>query len=90
MTKLLVVVSLLAACYRPSKCDRYAEMEARCGDVGQNERETTRTLAAGMCEAAASPDPAVAHAGARFLQEADCAADAADCDAYKKCRDAVK
>jgi len=92
VTKLLLACTVLAAaCHRPSKCEHYAEMEAKCGDVGKAEQETTRTLARGLCEAAGNADPAVAKAGEQFAKEADCAEqNPEDCDAYKKCRDAVK
>jgi hypothetical protein len=88
--KALLAAILLAACHQPSKCEHFARMEGKCGDVGQHEAETTRTLARAVCEAANSKDPAVAKAGDRFAREADCAEKSDDCDAYKKCRDAVK
>ena len=65
-------------------------MEAHCGDVSQQEIETTSTLAHAVCDAADSKDPAVAKAGDHFAREADCATKTDDCDEYKKCRAAVK
>ena len=85
---LLLVALLSAAACRSSHCARYAEMEAKCGDAADKDVNQRRTLARGMCEAADNSDPSVAKAGTRFAQEADCA-DTDDCDAYKKCRDAV-
>jgi len=91
--KWLVVVVLVAAggC-RSSRCARYADLEAKCGDAADHDLDRRRTLARGMCEAADSSDSTVATAGARFAKEADCAAEASDddCAAYKKCRDGVK
>jgi hypothetical protein len=91
VTKLLVAALVLCGCHHRSTCERYAEMEATCGDVGQAEMETTRTLARGMCEAAASSDPELAKAAAKFAREAECAEQAgSNCPAYKHCRDAEK
>jgi hypothetical protein len=98
VTKALVLAALLAACHHPSKCERFADWEAKCGESAQSERETTRTIARGACEAATSGDPAVAKAGAAFARQAECVDQVtpaekptpADCDAWKQCRDAVK
>jgi hypothetical protein len=91
VTKALLLVGMIAGCHHPSKCERFAEMEARC-ESGQKERETTRTLARGVCDAATSDDPAVAKAGATFASQAECVDQVTpdDCVAYKRCRDAVK
>jgi hypothetical protein len=88
----LLFAATLAACHRPSACERFAEIEARCGDVSQHERETTLTLARAICEAATSSDAEVAKAGATFARQAECVDQAGygDCDEYKKCRDAAK
>jgi hypothetical protein len=92
VTKRLFLAALLAACHHPSKCERFADWEATCGESAQRERDATRTIARSVCEAATSSDPAVAKAGAVFAQQADCVDQVtpADCDAYRKCRDAVK
>ena len=87
--RLLLVALVVTACHHPSKCERYAAWEAKCGDVARSEQDTEKTLARAMCEAAASSDPDLARAGAKFAKEAECA-DKTDCDEYKKCRDAVK
>ena len=87
--KLLLSACLLTACHHPSKCERFADMEAKCGDIPQHELAKTRTMARGICEAASSKDPSVAQAGAQFAQEADCAVTSPDCDEYRKCRDRV-
>ncbi|HTR54927.1 MAG TPA: hypothetical protein VMJ10_29775 [Kofleriaceae bacterium] len=88
--KSLLVVALLVVGACRSHCARYAEMEAKCGDAADKDVNQRRTLARGMCEAADNADSSVAKAGARFANEADCADATDDCDAYKKCRDAVK
>ena len=64
-------------------------METKCGDIAPSERENAKTLARAMCMAASSRDPDLARPGTKFGKEAECA-QTDDCDAYKKCRDAVK
>jgi hypothetical protein len=93
VTKQLLLAGVLAACHRPSVCERFAELEAKCGESNQHEQQTTRTLARGICEAANSADPDVAKAGAVFAKQAECAEqiENGDCNAYnKKCRDTAK
>jgi len=79
----LAVVLALAACGK-SKCEKYADMEWKCGKFPASEKDITLKLAEGMCEASDS-DKALA----KFAKEADCAAKAKDCAAYKACTDAV-
>jgi hypothetical protein len=87
---LLALLLLASGACRSSHCTRYADMEAKCGSAAPHDKAQTKTLARGMCEAADSSDPDVARGGAPFAKEADCAADADDCDAYKKCVAAIK
>jgi len=73
----------LAACGR-SKCEKYADMEWKCGHFPANEKDMTLQMAQGFC-AAADSDKAMA----RFGKEADCATKFTTCEDYKKCTGAV-
>lgn len=74
-----------------SKCEKYADMEVKCGSIPEGERDLTRQLAQGMCAASESgDDPDMAGMDKRFLAEAACAAKTDDCAAYKVCTDAIK
>jgi len=80
-----VLVVLLAAACGKSKCEKYADMELRCGDIPKSEEAITRQLAEGMCEGARElPESMRAH----FEREVECAAKHhkdGDCAAYKAC-----
>ena len=86
MTKLglgLALVLALPACGK-SKCEKYADMEWKCGNYPESEKDITLKMAEGMCEAADKEKTL-----ARFAKEADCAEKAKDCAAYKACSDAI-
>ena len=79
MTKLglglgLALLLALPACGK-SKCEKYADMEWKCGNYPESEKDITLKMAEGMCEAAG--------------QEKTLARFAKDCDAYKACSDAI-
>jgi hypothetical protein len=67
-----------------STCEKYAEIEWKCGDNPADEKDVTLRISEGFCEAA-DRDKAMAH----FAGEADCAAHFTTCEAYKKCTAAV-
>lgn len=80
------IAAALTACGK-SKCEKYADMEWKCGHYPADEKDITKTLARGMCEA--SDDPDAKELGQRIKAEAECAK-YEDCESYKKCTAAVK
>jgi len=73
-----------------SECQKYADMEWKCGDYPAKEEDITRQMAEGMCEGAKSIDEDKSGLGAHFKAEAACATKHAnDCAAYKACTDAA-
>jgi hypothetical protein len=94
MRNLFLAVALLstvAACGK-SRCDKYADMEVKCGNVPEKEQELTRALAGGMCSQSgeAAKDDTLKEMAQRFQKEADCAEKYTDCSQYKQCTDAIK
>jgi hypothetical protein len=86
MRTVLLVFALLTGCGK-SRCEKYAEMEVRCGGYPKSEEKLTRQLSEGMCETTGSVDKSLA---APVEHGADCAekflkSDYADCAGYKKC-----
>lgn len=79
-----------------STCEKYAEMEYRCGGYPASEESDTKMIAEAMCEGANMVDEPEARAITdRFKQEAACAArylksDHADCGGYKACTEAIE
>jgi hypothetical protein len=86
---LLVPLALLAACGK-STCEKYADMEWKCGNYPASEKDITKALAQGMCEAAESQNAELKDMGDHFKKEAACAAKFTDCAQYKACTDAVE
>ena len=86
MLKLLVITVFVVGCGK-SKCEKYADMEWKCGNYPAKEEDMTRKLAEGMCEAADSDKSEISQ---HFKKEADCAAKFSDCTQYKACTDAAK
>ena len=82
---LFVALAALAACSK-SKCEKYADMEWKCGNYPANEKEITMKLSEGMCSAAENGEKELQ----RFAKEADCAVKAKDCAEYKACGDALE
>jgi len=85
-----LAIGLFAAGCGKSRCEKYAEMEIRCGGYPASEEDLTRKLAEGMCETTGSVDKALA---APVEHAADCAVkflgkDTADCGGYKQCVEA--
>lgn len=94
--RIALVVSVLAglfvlpACGK-STCEKYADMEVKCGNYPAAEKEITHDLAQGMCMAADSEsDPAVKEMAEHFAKEAACAKKTSDCAEYKACTDAIE
>ena len=89
---LIAIASLVAApaCGK-STCEKYADMEVKCGNYPDNEKEITHDLAQGFCMAADSDDdPAAKEMAAHFKAEADCAKKTSDCAEYKACTDGIR
>ncbi len=89
---LVSVAALLAvpACGK-STCEKYADMEVKCGGYPAHEKQITHDLAQGFCMAADSDDdPAAQEMAAHFKAEAECAKKHSDCAEYKACTDAIK
>ena len=82
---------LVAPACGKSTCERYADMEVKCGNYPDSEKEITHDLAQGFCMAADSDDdPAAQEMVAHFKAEAECAKKHSDCAAYKACTDGVR
>ena len=84
----LILAAALAGCSK-SKCEKYADMEVKCGDIPEKEKDMTKVLARGMCEAADSGDKEAKALGDMIKLEAECTK-YEDCTEYKKCTEAVK
>ncbi len=92
MVKVIALLALLvpvAACGK-STCEKYADMEWKCGNYPETEKDITKALAQGMCEAADSGKKDLGEMADHFKKEAACAAKYTDCAEYKACTDAVK
>jgi hypothetical protein len=88
---LVSVAALLAipACGK-STCEKYADMEVKCGHYPADEKQITHDLAQGFCMAADSDEPGAQEMAAQFKAEAECAKKTSDCVEYKACTDAIK
>jgi hypothetical protein len=86
MTKLVLVGLFVVGCGK-SECEKYADMEWKCGNYPAKEEDITRKLSEGMCEAAKTEKSEFAQ---KFKKEAECAAKFSDCTQYKACTDALK
>jgi hypothetical protein len=81
----LAGVVALAGCSK-SRCEKYADMEIKCGGYPKSEEDFTRAMAEGACESMDKNDKVI---GAHIQHEADCAAKHMnDCAAYKACTEA--
>jgi hypothetical protein len=80
-----IVVVALAGCGK-SKCEKYAEMEWKCGHFPADQKDMTITLARGMCDSADDPD--LKSLGSSIKAEAECTK-FDDCESYKKCTNAA-
>lgn len=87
LTLLLFGWATTAAC-KKSTCEKYADMEVKCGGIPAKEAELTRAMAQGMCS---EDPPAGAEEFSKMLRlEASCAENTTDCAAYKACIDKIK
>jgi hypothetical protein len=88
MAKVLQVAALVAALTACSKsrCEKYADMEIKCGGIPKSEEAMTRKLAEGMCESADSEKSEISN---MFKAEAECAAKHSDCAGYEACTKAA-
>jgi hypothetical protein len=88
---LVIAALLVAPACGKSTCEKYADMEVKCGDYPAAEKDITHDLAQGFCMAADSDtDPAAKEMAAHFAKEAECAKKTSDCAEYKACTDAIK
>ncbi|MBA3457757.1 MAG: hypothetical protein H0T42_32040 [Deltaproteobacteria bacterium] len=87
----LPLASLLAAagCGK-TECEKYADMEWKCGNYPAKEEAITRQMAQGMCVGAKDLKDDELGLGAKFKAEAECAKKHDDCAGYKACTDAIK
>lgn len=86
----LLVLAVAPACGK-STCEKYADMEVKCGQYPENEKQITHDLAQGFCMAADSDDdPAAKEMAEHFKAEAACAKKTSDCAEYKACTEAIK
>ena len=81
-----LLLVLFAACdkKKDSLCDRYADLEVRCGGYG----EGARGIATSTCEKAQKPGDDVMLKMIKI--ESACALPDTDCDAYKACVEKAK
>lgn len=88
----LPLASLLATvgCGK-TECQKYADVEWKCGDFPAKEEDITRQMAEGMCEGAKDMKDDTTGIVAHFRAEAACAKKHPDdCAAYKACSDAAR
>jgi hypothetical protein len=86
----LVALLVAPACGK-STCEKYADMEVKCGQYPENEKDITHDLSQGFCMAANSDDdPEAKEMAAHFKAEAECATKTSDCLEYKACTSAIK
>ncbi|MBL0217132.1 MAG: hypothetical protein IPQ07_25065 [Myxococcales bacterium] len=92
MRKSVLLLVLLAACSKKSKpaseltgCDRYAEMEVRCGDTNG---EGVRTVATEYCEKSQKEPKDMM--SKMIALEATCAQTTTECAPYKACIEKAK
>lgn len=83
---LLVGIAVVGC--KKTTCEKYADMEVKCGGIPEKEADLTRALAKGMCSE--SPPAGAESMSSMIKQEAACAEKTSDCAAYKTCVDAVK
>lgn len=85
----LVALLVVPACGK-STCEKYADMEVKCGEYPEDEKDITHDLSQGFCMAADSEDdPAAKEMVEHFKAEAQCAKQTSDCAAYKACKAAL-
>jgi hypothetical protein len=81
---------LAATACGKTECEKYADMEWKCGNYPASEETITRQAAQGMCMGAKDMEDDTSGVVEHFRKEAACAAKHSDCAAYKACTDAVK
>ncbi len=87
MTSFLFGLVTTTAC-KKSTCEKYADMEVKCGGIPAKEAEMTRGMANAMCS---EDPPAGAEDFSKMLRlEAKCAETTTDCAAYNACTEKVK
>ena len=85
-----IAAVLAAAGCGKTECQKYAELEWKCGDFPATEESITKQMAEGMCEGAKQMENDTSGLGAHFTGEAACAKQHPDdCKAYKACASAV-
>jgi len=91
LAALSLAALLAAAGCGKTECQKYADMEWKCGNFPAKEEDITRQMAEGMCEGAKSMDEDKSGMVAHFKAEAACATKHPDdCAAYKACSDAAR
>lgn len=90
VASVLAALAALPGCGK-STCEKYADMEVKCGHYPEAERDITHDLAQGTCMAADSEsDPEGKVIADYFLKQAECAKKTSDCAEYKACTDALR
>lgn len=88
LLSILCLSVLVCSCGKGDQtCKTYADLEWKCGDYPESEKEITLKLAEGMCQQAMSSKEAD-ELTAMFRQEVECAKKSKDCAAYNACKDA--
>jgi len=93
MTKLGMAVFgaviAIAGCNK-SKCEKYADMEVKCGAVPEKEKDMTHALAQAFCSDDSADSAGAKEISSHIKSEAECATKTTDCAEYKKCTSAIK
>ncbi|MDX2091735.1 MAG: hypothetical protein SFX73_27995 [Kofleriaceae bacterium] len=73
-------------------CEKYADMEWQCGNYPADEKNITRVLSQGACEAGtSSPNREERAVMEIYAREGECAAKhPGDCAAYEACKNALR
>ncbi len=66
------------------KCEKYAELEVRCGDFPKDQRDMTKKLAQGFCEEALGGNDML-----NLKPEVACAQKHSSCAEYLVCQEAA-
>jgi hypothetical protein len=83
-----ILASLATVGCKKTTCEKYADMEVKCGGIPEKEADLTRALAKGMCSE--TPPAGAEEFSSMIKKEAACADKTSDCAAYKTCVDALK
>jgi hypothetical protein len=90
ITIVFVVLALAGFGCSKSKCEKYGDMELKCGGLSDNDEGRAMRLGfVKVCESSSS-ESSLKAAADMLKKHAECADKFGDCASYKKCVDEVK